>query len=444
MGTASSASAPPPNCPLLELQLQLQQLIASAARTAVLSVSVDRINAINLAIGHRMGEQVLRQVAALLASESGELGTIARTAEDRYVVILPGADATDAAARAAEIVDTLSRPFEFGEYQLRLSASVGIAVSSEDAQDAASLLADADAALHDAKTRGGERYQFYTVQMKQTALKRLTLESELRRAIERSGERGGELELHYQPKVCIRTGEISAAEALVRWRSERWGLLCPDAFIPIAEQSGLIMQLGEWAVETACRHASAFRCEGQGASVAVCVNMSPAQLRAPRPVDILRAALRRHRLPPRLLEIELTESAVMADVHSATASLLEIAELGVGLALDDFGTGYSNLSQLGRLPIRTLKIDRSLVTGIAISSRDAVIVRTLIEMGHALGMIVVAEGVETEAQLSVLRENRCDEAQGYLIAKPMEVTAFAAWLRHWNTSTVTRRGVANS
>lgn len=264
-----------------------------------------------------------------------------------------------------------------------------------------------------------------------TARGRVALETELRRAIE-----GGELELHYQPRLCLRTGRLSGAEALVRWRMASHGLLLPDDFIPLAEQTGLIVPLGEWVIETACRHASAAWFASQGRPLMVSVNMSPAQLWVAHQADMLQAALRRHGLAPQRLEIELTESASMADVPGATLSLVEIVELGVRLALDDLGTGYSSLGQLARLPVSTLKIARSLVTGIRASSRDAVIVRNVIRMAHELGIEVVAEGVETESQFAVLQRCQCDEVQGYLIGKPLAPAAFAAWLRRWNGSAV--------
>ena len=413
------------------LELQLDELVGSARSVALLCISVDRIEDIIHALGRQLGDEVLMRVTDVLGRELGEHGAITRSVDNRYAIILPGADCSGAAKMAAAIASALRKPIVVDAYHFRVSASVGIAVSSEGARAAGTLLAQAEAALHEAMSRGGDRYQIFTAQIRQTAIARLTLESELRRGIEE-----GELELHYQPTVCLRTQTISSAEALVRWRSQTRGLLFPDEFIPMAERSGLIVPLGEWVIEAACRHASASWHESAGNAVAVCVNMSPAQLRMPGIAGILEAALIRHALPPSRLEIEITESAAMADIHCATASLLEIAELGVRLSLDDFGTGYSNLGQLARLPISTLKIARPLVTGIAMSSRDAVVVRATIEMAHALRMKVVAEGVETNSQLSVLREAGCDDVQGYLIAKPMDARAFAAWLAQWNGSAV--------
>lgn len=417
----------PPSRHLLELQLQ--RIIASADCVAVMSVDIDRVDDIKDVIGHGVGDQVLTHVTVLLVHEVGDRGTTVRTADNRYVIILPGADAVEAANRADAIINALSSLIDIGKHQLRVSAKMGIAVAPDDGCDAVSLLGNADAALHDAKTCDSA-FQFFNKQFKQRALRRLTLEAELRHAIEQN-----QLELHYQPMVCLRTGMISAAEALVRWRTTTGVLLLPDDFIPIAEESGLIVPLGEWVVDAACRHASESRFASQGRSIPVAVNMSPAQLRA-NPAEMLQAALRRHSLPSGLLEIELTESEMIADVHFATGSLLEIAELGVGLAIDDFGTGYSNLNQLGRLPVRRLKIARALVTGIAISSRDRLILRAVIAMAHAIGMKVVAEGVETAAQLSVLREECCDDVQGYLITKPLSATLYAAWLQQWNDQAV--------
>jgi diguanylate cyclase len=252
-----------------------------------------------------------------------------------------------------------------------------------------------------------------------------SLVSELRYAIERD-----ELELHYQPKVCTHSGTILGAEALMRWRSPSRGFVPPTEFIPIAERSGLIGRLGEWAIETACRHASQqWGRSSTAAPIPVSVNISPVELQAPRPAKVMKTALNRFTLSPSLLEIELTESAALADLDNEC--LREIADLGVRLAIDDFGAGYSNLSKLGQLPIHTLKLDRSMIVGIAASGRDRCIVRTIIEMAHELDMHVVVEGVESDAQLAILQALKCDAVQGFVIARPMDAVSFGAWLdRH--------------
>lgn len=249
-----------------------------------------------------------------------------------------------------------------------------------------------------------------------------SLLSELRRAMKRD-----ELELHYQPKVCALRESIVGAEALMRWRSPTRGLVGPNEFIPIAEQSELIGHLGEWAVETACRHASQQWGRSCSATpIPVSVNISPAELQTPRAAKAVKAALNRSTLSPHLLEIELTESAALADLDSSR--LREITDLGVRLAIDDFGAGYSNLNKLGRLPIQTLKLDRSMITAIEGSPRDRCIVRTMIDLAHELGMDVVSEGVESEGQLSILQSLKCDAVQGFVIARPMDATTFCAWL----------------
>lgn len=262
-------------------------------------------------------------------------------------------------------------------------------------------------------------------QVREHAFHTQTRERDLRYAIEHD-----QLELHYQPKVCIRTGQLTGAEALVRWRDAERGLLYPNDFIPMAEQSGLIVPLGEWVVETACSDASKAWRNGAGVALPVSVNMSATQLRQ-RPAALLHSALQRHGLSAKLLEVELTESTIVEDIHTATESLLEIGTLGVRIAIDDFGIGYSNLSLLGRMPVDILKIDRSLVTGIAISPRDGMIAAAVIDLAHALGMRVVAEGVETRAQLQVLQRASCDEIQGYLIAEPVDAPTFNSWVHNW-------------
>lgn len=292
----------------------------------------------------------------------------------------------------------------------------------ENGDNAGELLASADAALHDAKARNRHACRFFATHMKQAALRRVTLEAELRRAIERA-----EFELHYQPKISIRTGRLVGAEALVRWRCADGGLIGPADFIPIAEDSGLIAPLGEWVLDEALRQAAEWQHE-RALSIPVAVNVSPAQLGSQRPMEWIMEALRRHDLPPAMLEIEMTESAVMQEVDSVVGGLRELARQGVRLAVDDFGTGHSNLSRLSQLPITSIKIDRSMITSIATQPKDTAIVRAVIEIAHTLGAQVVAEGVETPEQLAILRRADCDFLQGYLLCKPLPAASFLTWV----------------
>lgn len=414
-----------PNRLLLERRLQ-QILLAAADRAqtvGVLSLGLDHFDMVNDSMGRRVGNCVLRYVAKLLKQSVGGRGSVARTGDDQFVVILPGLDTASVAAQASAIDACLSRSYEIDGHLVRPSARIGVAMFPENGSKAGELLASADAALHDAKSRNPHACRFFTVNMKQAALRRVTLEAELRRAIERE-----EFELHYQPKLCIRTGQLSGAEALIRWRCAERGLIRPADFIPIAEDSGLIVSLGEWALNEALRQVSEWQRE-QSLSVAVAVNVSPAQLDVQRPMEWIMAALRRHDLPPEMLEIEMTESAVMQEVDSAVGGLHELARQGVRLAVDDFGTGHSNLSRLGQLPITSIKIDRSLITSIDTQPKDAAIVRAIIEIAHTLGAQVIAEGVETAQQLAILRASRCDFLQGYLFCRPLTADAFLRWAK---------------
>jgi len=414
-----------PNRFLLEHRLQ-RILLAAADRAqtvGILSLGLDRFDNVNDSMGRRVGDSVLRYVAKLLKQTVDSCGSVARTGGDQFVVILPGLDAASVAAQASAIDVCLSRSYEIDGHLVRASARIGVAMFPENGDNAGDLLASADAALHDAKARNRHACRFFTMHMKQAALRRVTLEAELRRAIERE-----EFELHYQPKLCIRTGRLSGAEALIRWRCPSRGLICPADFIPIAEDSGLIVSLGEWVLDEALRQVAQWQRE-QTLSVAVAVNVSPAQLGLQRPMEWIMAALRRHDLPPEMLEIEMTESAVMQEVDSVVGGLRELARQGVRLAIDDFGTGHSNLSRLGQLPMTSIKIDRSLITSIVTQPKDAAIVRTVIEIAHTLGAQVVAEGVETAQQLAILRMSRCDFLQGYLLCRPLTADSFLTWAK---------------
>ncbi|MDB6042936.1 MAG: diguanylate cyclase/phosphodiesterase with sensor [Gammaproteobacteria bacterium] len=425
-----------PNRQRLEQRLQqaVDEAAAAAEPLAVISVGLDRFNDINDSLGLRVGDGVLVHVATLLAQALGDRDIAARTGTEQYAIILPRTNDAGAAAQAAKILAAVSEPLEVEGRQLRLRASLGVAMFPGDGRNAPLLLGNADAALHDAKSRGSRGCHFFTSQITQSALERLTLEADLRRAIGRR-----ELEVHYQPQICMRTGMLSRAEALVRWRSPTRGALSPADFIPIAEESGLIVELGEWVLDEACRQAVAWR-DHDGLAIPLAVNVSPTQLCVERPVDMIQDCLARHRIPPELLEIELTESASLGDMRAASA-LTELARLGVKLAVDDFGTGYSNLNLLGRLPLSTVKIDQSFVSDIE-NAKDAAIVHAIIGLAHTLGMRVVAEGVETRRQASVLIMARCDDFQGYLIAKPLEPTAFVAWAKETGCARPSRGGGA--
>jgi diguanylate cyclase (GGDEF)-like protein/PAS domain S-box-containing protein len=419
-----------------EMEHRLQRILLAAANRAqpvgVLSLGLDHFDNVNDSMGRRVGDSVLRHVAKLLKQTVGGCGSVARTGGDQFIVILPGLDTASVAAQASAIDVCLSRSYEIGGHLVRASARIGVAMFPENGDNAGDLLASADAALHDAKARNRHACRFFTTHMKQAALKRVTLEAELRRAIER-----GEFELHYQPKLCIRTGRLSGAEALIRWRCPSRGLICPADFIPIAEDSGLIVSLGEWVLDEALRQVAQWQRE-QSLSVAVAVNVSPAQLGLQRPMEWIMAALRRHDLPPEMLEIEMTESAVMQEVDSAVGGLCELARQGVRLAVDDFGTGHSNLSRLGKLPITSIKIDRSLITSIATQPKDAAIVGAVIEIAHTLGAQVIAEGVETARQLAILRMSRCDFLQGYLFCRPLPADSFLTWVKQHSTNDARR------
>jgi diguanylate cyclase (GGDEF)-like protein len=412
-----------PNRVLLEHRLQRILMTAAHGKlpVGVLSIGLDHFDKVNDSMGRRVGDSVLRHVATLLRQTVKDCGSVARTGGDRFIVILPGLDTTSVAAQASAIDVRLSRSYEIGGYLVRPSARIGVAMFPEDGDNAGDLLASADAALHDAKARNRRACRFFTTHMKQAVLRRVTLEAELRRAIERE-----EFELHYQPKICLRTGRLTGAEALVRWRCSNGSLIGPADFIPIAEDSGLIVSLGEWVLDEALRQVAEWQRQ-QALSVVVAVNVSPAQLGMQAPMEWIMAALRRHDLPPDMLEIEMTESAVMQEVDSAVGGLCELARQGVKLGVDDFGTGHSNLSRLGQLPITSIKIDRSLITSIATRPKDAAIVRAVIEIAHTLGAQVVAEGVETAQQLAILRRSRCDFMQGYLLCRPLTADAFLTW-----------------
>ena len=405
------------------VELAVAQARRRGARLGVLLVDLDQFKRINDTLGQPVGDEVLRRVADRLVRCLRESDVVARdTARDPAVSRLAGdeftallsdiGDAQDLAFVAKRVLEELQRPLELAGHDLVLGASVGIAAWPSDGDDVDSLLRSAGSAAQHAKQRGGNQYQFYDESMNVAATEVLELESRIRRALSR-----GEFEMHYQPKVSLESGRITGYEALMRWREPTEGLLSPGFFIPVAEQCGLIVPLGDFALRSACRQLAEWERERPaGAAARVAVNLSTHQFRTGTLVENVAEILAETGASPEHLELEVTESAVVHDEERVVEDLERLRSMGITVSLDDFGTGQSSLSYLRRLPVDTLKIDISFVRNIAQSEDDARLTAAIVALGHARGLCVVAEGVETEAQRALLSEWSCDEIQGYLIS----------------------------
>ena len=401
---------------------RLGQSIAQARRNSwfvgVLFLDLDRFKLVNDTLGHSAGDLLLKQVAIRLTQALRPSDTVGRLSGDEFAVILPElATAQNAGLVAQKLIDMLNMPFDLDGNEVFVTASIGITIYPTDSDNIETLIRDADAAMYGAKSAGRNNYQYYTAEMNQRATEKLRLETRLRRAIERE-----EFVLHYQPKVDIATGKITGLEALLRWQSPDDGMVGPDQFIPMLEETGLISPVGDWVIRQACAQIRDW-CAAGITPVAVAVNLSARQLRQTGFGATLRRALTEFSVPAELIEIEITESSLMENPEQAIVIITEIANLGVRLSADDFGTGYSSLSYLKRLPLNALKIDRSFVRDITSDPDDAAITRTVITLAHGLDLKVIAEGVETEEQLAFLGHNQCDEAQGYLFSRPLTVDA---------------------
>jgi diguanylate cyclase (GGDEF)-like protein len=405
---------------------RLHQGVRAAQRggnlLAVLFLDLDRFKWINDTLGHDLGDALLQEMALRLSRAVRECDTVARLGGDEFAIVLGDLwQVADAEAVAAKIVDVITRPLEVRGHALRVGGSVGVAVYPFQAHDEESLLRHADLAMYHAKESGGNRHQLFSEQMNARAVERMTVESELRAAIA-----AGQLELHYQPQLCLEDGRLAGMEALVRWRHPRLGLLAPGRFVPLAEDCGLIWELGLAVLELALAQLAAW--DRAGLEVPrIAVNVSPAQLR-PELVERIVEILDRHGVAARRLEIELTESALTADGPAANGLLQALRRMGASIAIDDFGVGYSSLTLLRRLPILALKIDRSFVAELATNRQDAAIVEAILRMAHSVGLRTVAEGVEHAEQQAALGELGCQEVQGYLCARPLEAKAASAWL----------------
>ena len=399
---------------------------ARAGRVAVLFVDLDRFKPINDSLGHEVGDRLLQDVAERMQVAIRSVDTVSRVGGDEFVVLLGEIETAEDAARVAEkIIFTLSRPYHIEEHELSVTASIGICIYPDNGSDPGILIRNADASMYTAKQSGRNRYQFYSEDMTARALERLSLERDLRGAVER-----GEMFLVYQPQIELETRNVIGAEVLLRWRHATQGLISPQRFIPVAEDSGMILGIGEWALYHACEQARHWR-DRDVLDVCISVNVSAVQFRQADFVDVVKRTLKKSGLSPDRLELELTESVVMQGVEPALEKLRQLAALGVKVAIDDFGTGYSSLSYLRQFTVDRLKIDQSFVHDLPGNTDAEAIAAAIVAMGVNLGFRIIAEGVETEAQAAFLQGVLCKEGQGYLYAWPMTSSEFERWVATW-------------
>jgi diguanylate cyclase (GGDEF)-like protein/PAS domain S-box-containing protein len=394
-----------------------------AHRVALLFVDLDRFKNVNDTLGHESGDTLLIAVASRFRETLRETDVLARLGGDEFTVVLEEIEApAQAAASAQRLLNMLSQPFHVHGQELFIGASIGISIYPDDGADATTLLRNADIAMYRAKDQGRNMFQFFSHETTATSLQRLRLENSLRRAVER-----GEFLLHYQPIVDLATGRMTGMESLVRWNHPELGTVPPATFIPVAEESGLIVPIGDWVLQAACRYARSLHELGHD-SLRVAVNLSAKQFRRSDLARTVAEILEASRVDASLLELEVTESSVMENPEVAVRTLHALKEMGVHLSIDDFGTGYSSLSQLKRLPIDALKVDQSFVRDIPGDEDDAAIASAIIAMGHRMQLVLIAEGVETAEQLAFLRERGCQRVQGFLFSRPVPEAEFAPLL----------------
>jgi len=384
------------------------------SRLAILFIDLDQFKGVNDELGHHVGDLLLQQAAGRIQSRIRSYDTLARLGGDEFVILLRGVGDGRHCARVAEaVLEELQKPIEVLSHRLYISGSIGISMFPEDGTDGNTLMKNADTAMYEAKGAGRNTFRYFQAEMYEQTRHRRELESELRLAIDQ-----GELELHYQAKVGAASSQVVGYEALLRWKSPQRGMVPPDEFIPLAEESGLIGRLGEWVIDRACRQIADWHAAGQGWQ-RVAINVSARQLLSDDVAGYLREAIQREGVPPHLIEVELTESVLMSRPDSAADALRTLKALGVTVAIDDFGTGYSSLAYLRRLPIDVLKIDRSFVVEAEADANGQAIIQTILMLGKTLNLVVVAEGVETARQADLLRTLGCDLLQGYYFARPL-------------------------
>lgn len=418
-----------PNRVLLNdrLEMAINTATRQSEKIGVLFIDLDRFKNVNDSLGHSVGDQLLKEAAKRLSSIVRTGDTVSRLGGDEFVVLFPKVkDETNLADLTIKLRDVLQHPYSIGGISLHITPSIGIAIFPDDGDNVNTLIKNADAAMYLAKEKGRNNYQFYTPLLNSRTLDRLKLESDLRLALNHGG-----FELHYQPQIFAHSGNLWGAEALVRWRHPERGLVSPADFIPIAEETGLIIPLGEWVFAEAARQVTAWRKQGL-LNLVVSVNISAVQFRKDDFVERIKTILKEEGAAAHSLELELTESILMHDMESSIETLKYLRELGFRIAIDDFGTGFSSLNYLRRLPVNVLKIDQSFVREMLAEQASLAIVESIISLAHSLGKETIAEGVETQAELDVLTERGCRLMQGYYFSKPLPVLNFEAWVRARN------------
>jgi len=402
---------------------RLAQTIVQAeqknGRFALIMVDLDRFKAVNDSLGHLAGDALLKQVAQRLQAVLRRTDTLARFGGDEFVLIINDITGPqDIESVISKVLHDIGQPVNLARLEVHTSPSIGISLYPDDGTDGETLLKHADAAMYHAKKMGRNTFQFFAPAMNAFTRERLELENDLRRALQE-----GEFELYYQPKVNIATGRIDSAEALLRWKHPKRGLIAPGGFIPLAEETGLIVPIGEWVLRQACLQMRDWHVAGLN-GLRVAVNLSARQFQQQNLLHIVRATLASADLAARYLELELTESTLMQDTEQSIRVLRRLGRLGVGISIDDFGTGYASLNYLRYLPLHKLKIDRAFIREVATSRDDAAIVRAIVSLAHSLRLKVIAEGVETPAQLEFLQALGCDQYQGYYCSAPIPADAF--------------------
>lgn len=406
------------------LKLALAHARRETSLVGVMFLDLDNFKHINDTMGHDAGDNLLIEAARRISSCLRGTSTVARLGGDEFLVILPGLSGSDATVQVAErILQTFVAPFVVSGQEVFVTTSIGIAIYPVDSDNSGTLLQHADAAMYQAKSKGKSAYERFAPEMKEVSLERLQIESRLRRALELN-----EFELYYQPIVATASGTLIGAEALIRWNNPTMGMVMPDKFIPLAEETGLITPIGEWVLGEACRAAVRWR-ESTGRSINIAVNVSPRQFRDPGFIDTVFQVLEQSSLQPHLLELEITERLILDNTIETARILTRLDGHGVRLSVDDFGTGFSALSYLKSYPFDTLKIDKSFIQDVTREQDDAALVKAIINMAHSLGLKVIAEGVEEESQTHFLRQENCDFAQGYFYSRPVPESDFENWLR---------------